>query len=299
MSRQRRGRGRVFKVSTSTVLLACTPALLILVATFALPIVETLRLSFSKWSGLGSISWVGLGNFRSLLSNGEFYHSVWITGYFALLSTVGIVAFATSMAVAASRRTRLNETLRAIWFLPAIAPAAAVAVFWSISVQPLTGLVNGLLGAVGLGNAHEWLAQPSTAIYVIVAVTIWTSIAFPFLLLVGAIDRIPWEIFEAARIDGASESQQTRYFTLPLIQPVLTMIIVLEFIWNFNGFTLVWAMTKGGPAGSTTTLPVLLYQQAFQNGDFGSASAVGVLGGVFLLAIGMFGLRFTNSRTAV
>jgi ABC-type sugar transport system permease subunit len=287
------------RISRAVVLLACAPAAILLTATFALPIVETLRLSFSRWGGVGAVKYVGTENYRNLLQNQDFYHSVWITFVFASLTTIGVVLLSTSMAIAANRRTRFGETYRALWFLPAIAPPAAVAVFWAISVQPQTGIINGILGKIGLGNTHEWLADPNTALYVIIAATIWISVAFPFLLLIGAIDRIPWEVFEAARIDGASENQQTRYFTVPLIQPVLVMILVLEFVWNFNGFTLVWAMTKGGPAGSTAILPILLYQEAFQNGSFGSASAVGVVSGVFLILIGAFGLRFANSRTAI
>ncbi len=279
------------------VALASAPAFLILLATFGLPIGQTVGLSFSKWQGVGDPKWAGLDNYVGLLTNPDFFHSVLISFFFTILSTLGIVLVALFMAVAVSRRARGDETLRAIWFLPAIAPAAAVAVFWSISVQPMTGIVNAILGAVGLGNDHAWLASPNTAIFVIVFVTIWSSVAFPFLLLLGAIDRVPVDVYEAARIDGAGDWQQARYFTLPLIQPVLAMVTVLELIWTFNAFTLVWATTKGGPADSTNILPVMLYKLGFQNGDFGSAAAIGVLGSVFLLAIGMVSLRLVRTRT--
>lgn len=285
------------RVPGRVVLVATGPALVLLLAVFAFPILQTVRLSFSEWSGVGPATWVGLDNYRDLLSGDELFHSAWVTVVFSVVATTGIVLFALLMAVAASRRMRGDELVRAIWFLPAIAPATAAAAFWSISVQPHTGVVNELLGLVGLGNDHTWLASPDTALYVIVGVAVWTSSAFPFLLLVGAIDRVPDEVYEAARIDGAGEWRQLRHFTLPLIRPVLAMVIALELIWNFNAFTLVWSMTKGGPASSTAILPVMLYQEGFKNGHLGVAAAIGVLSSVVLLAVGFLTLRSVSSRT--
>ncbi|MBN9618767.1 MAG: sugar ABC transporter permease, partial [Actinobacteria bacterium] len=128
---------------------------------------------------------------------------------------------------------------------------------------------------------------------------IWSGVAFPFLLLVGAIKRIAPDIYEAARLDGASGWRQAWLITLPLIQPVLVMVTLLELIWNFNSFTLIWGMTKGGPAEATSTLPVQLYVDAFQNFDYGQASALGVVTSVVLVAVGVVGLRFATSRTDV
>ena len=279
--------------------LASAPAALLLVVVFALPILETVRLSFSSWGGLGPVKFVGLANLRELLASSAFYHSIYVTLLFAVLATAGIVAFATTTAVVTSRGNGpLVRWLRVIWFLPAIAPGAAIAVFWATAFQPFTGAVNTILGAIGMGHNHSWLADPHTALFVIVAVTIWASVAFPYLLLLGAIQRIPTELYEAAQLDGAAGGRrQLRYITLPLVQPVLIVVTVLEFIWCVNGFTLVWGITKGGPADATTTLPVLLYQQAFLYNRYGIASAISVIASGFLLLVGAVGLGMARSRT--
>ena len=286
-------------MSILPVLFACLPATLLLVATFLLPIVSTLRLSFSEWPGVGPVEWVGLKKYSELVVNPDFHSSIKVTIVFSILSTIGVMGTALLMGLAASRKKRSDEPLRAIWFLPAIAPATAMAVFWTISVQPEIGIVTQLIGKIGLGKDSAWLAEPSTALYVVIAVSIWAGASFPFLLIVGAIDRIDPEILESAKLDGASEWQQNRFFVLPLIQPVLVMVTVLQFIWGFNGFSLIWAMTRGGPVDSTSVLSIFQDKQAFMFGDFGTASAVGVLGTIFLLTLGMLGLRFTKSRSAI
>ena len=281
------------------VLFACFPAILLLVATFLLPIISTLRLSFSQWPGVGPVEWVGLKKYSELVVNPDFHSSIKVTIVFSILSTIGVMVTALLMGLAASRKRRSDEPLRAIWFLPAIAPATAMAVFWTISVQPEIGVVTQLMGKIGLGRDSAWLSEPSTALYVVIAVSIWASASFPFLLIVGAIDRIDPEVLEAAKVDGAGEWQQNRFFILPLIQPVLVMVTVLQFIWSFNGFSLIWAMTRGGPVDSTSVLSIFQYKQAFMFGDFGTASAVGVLGTIFLLTLGVLSLRFAKSRTAI
>ena len=286
------------RVPTRLVVLAALPALLLLVAVFAFPIAQTVQLSFSNWRGFGPFEWTGLDNYTDVLTNSAFFEALRNTVVFAIAATVGIVAFALLLAVAAGRGGRFDSLFRTIWFLPAIVPGTAAAVFWSISVQPQSGVINSILGFFGLGSNHAWLASPGTALWVIVGVSIWTSTAFPFLLIAGAIDRVPPEIYEAARIDGAGDWGQFRFFTLPLIRPVLTMVVALQLIWNFNAFTLVWGMTKGGPAGSTTILPVLLYQEGFKNGDFGTAAAMGVISSVLLIALGAITLRGSASKAA-
>ncbi len=290
--------GAGMQVRVRLVLLAALPALLLLGGVFAYPIVQTIQLSLSDWRGFGPMDWVGLENYQDVLSSKAFWDALRNTVVFALAATICIVASALLLAVAATRGQKYDSTFRAMWFLPAIVPGTAAAVFWSISVQPQSGVINALLGFLGLGSDHAWLASPDTALWVIVGVAAWTSTAFPFLLLAGAIDRVPVEVYEAARIDGAGDWHQFWYFTLPLIRPVLTMVVALQLIWNFNAFTLVWAMTKGGPAGSTTILPVLLYQEGFKNGDFGTAAAMGVISSVLLIALGALTLRRSASRAA-
>lgn len=292
-----RRRGTTAKVPWPLAVMLSLPALVGIIIVFLVPFIGTIRLSFTTWFGVGEAEPVGLRNYDALFSDPTFYSSIRVTVLYTLLSALGIVILATVTAMSV-RRGRLATVLRIVWFLPAIAPGTAVAVFWAFALQPVSGAVNGLLGIVGLGDTHAWLASPRDAIYVVIAVTIWAGVAFPFLLIVGAIERVAPEIYEAAQLDGAGATRQAFHITLPLIRPVLAMVTVLELIWNFNSFTTVWAMTKGGPAEATNTLPVRLYVDAFQNFEFGEAAALGVMTSVVLVVIGLVGLRFAN-RSAV
>ena len=144
LSRKTSGRAGVSRMTLVPVLVACLPAILFLAATFLLPIFSTLRLSFSTWPGVGPVKWVGLKKYSELISNPDFHSSIKITIVFAILSTAGGMVTAILMGLAASRKMSSDGMLRAIWFLPAIAPATAMAVFWTISVQPQIGVVTQL-----------------------------------------------------------------------------------------------------------------------------------------------------------
>jgi ABC-type sugar transport system permease subunit len=226
-------------------------------------------------------------------------HATVVTVEFAALSTVGIVVLATLLAAAVSAGVRGSPFYRVVWFLPGIAPVTAVGIFWSQAVAPELGAVNVVLGWLGLGDTHAWLSQTSTAIYPTAGAAIWAGVGFAFILILGATEQIEVSVYEAATIDGARRVRQFFSITLPLIRPVLAITIMLEFIWAANGFTMVWAMTGGGPGDATTTLPVLIYLKAFQFSDYGLASAMAVLSGAVLFLLGLVGLRMSDSARGV
>jgi ABC-type sugar transport system permease subunit len=281
-----------------TVVLAVAPAMLLVAVFLGAPIVEGIRFSFSSWGGTGSAVWVGLGNYRATFT-GSFGSTLALTARYSFLSMAGIVIIALVLAEAVRSEARGSTFYRVVWFLPGIAPLAAVSVFWSLAFQPLGGAVDAVLGDVGLGSNHAWLAGPSTAIYPIIAVTIWASVGFAFLLLLGAMQQVPVSLYEQAKIDGASTARMFFSITVPLIRPVLTVVALLELIWTFNGFTVIWAMSMGGPGFATSTLPVLVYKEAFQDLNFGLASSMAVVGGVILMIVGIVSLRVGQSRQEV
>jgi len=288
--------GRRNKLTSPLAVLLSVPAIVGIVVVYLVPFLGTIRLSFSTWPGVGRVAPAGTANYRFLFSDPTFYDSLRITLLFAVVITAGVMILATATAMSV-RRGRGSTALRVIWFLPAIAPPTAIAVYWGFSFQPISGAVNGILGKVGLGSGHAWLASLTEARWAVMGVAIWAGVAFPFLVLVGAIARISPSLYEAADLDGAPKWRQAWNVTLPMIQPVLVMITVLELIWNFNSFTFIWAMTRGGPVSSTSTLPVRLYSDAFVHFNFGEASAIGVMASVVLVAAGLIGLRFANSRS--
>jgi len=281
-----------------TVVLAVAPAVLLVAAFLGAPIVEGVRFSFSSWGGTGDPVWVGLSNYRATFT-GSFGSTLALTARYSLLSMAGIIVIALVLAEAVRSGVRGSSFYRVVWFLPGIAPLAAVSVFWSMAFQPLGGAIDAVLGDLGLGANYAWLAGPATAIYPIIAVTIWASVGFAFLLLLGAMQHVPVSLYEAAKIDGASAPRMFVSITVPLIRPVLTVVALLELIWTFNGFTVIWAMSMGGPGYATSTLPVLVYREAFQNLDFGLASSMAVVGGVILMIVGTVSLRLGQSRQEV
>jgi raffinose/stachyose/melibiose transport system permease protein len=272
------------------------PAVILIIGFLGVPAVQGIRIAFSDWAGFGPVDFIGFGNFVEAIQNTPFIGSLGITAVYAILSMVGIVVIATLLAAAVSARVKGSPLYRVVWFLPGIAPVAAVGVFWAVAFQPNTGIVNVMLGAVGLGGNHSWLASENLSIYPTIFVTIWANVGFAFLLLLGAIEQIPVSTYEAAKIDGSNAIRTFFFITLPLIRPVLAVTAILELIFQFNGFTIIWAMTQGGPGYATSVLPVLVYKEAFQQVNFGLASAMAVMGGFILIVVGLISIRLSRSR---
>jgi raffinose/stachyose/melibiose transport system permease protein len=282
-----------------TAILALAPAAILMIVFLFVPALDGIRTSLSSWSGFGPLDFVGFSNYTDALTNPLFWQSMLRSVIFTVISTVGVVVIALILAAAVSGRTPGYRFYRVVWFIPGVAPIAAGAVFWTSAFQPGQGVVNVVLGALGLGSNHAWLASATLSIYPTIFVTIWSSAGFAFLLFLGAMEQIPVSVYEAARIDGAGTFRMFFSMTLPLIRPVLVIVTLLQIIWHFNGFTVLYAMTKGGPGYATTTLPVLVYREAFQQLDYGPASAMAILGGLVLLGIGIASVRLNRSRQEV
>lgn len=275
---------------------ALLPAVLLVIAFFALPVVQAVRISLSQWSGIGPVEFTGFDQYEALFTSVDFYRSLGLTIGFAVASAIGIVVIATLLAATISQGVKGAGFYRVVWFIPGVAPAAAVAVFWGTAFQPGFGTVNYLLGLAGLDSNSAPLADPNNAIYPVIFVSVWSGVGFAFILILGAMEQIPVSVYEAAKIDGASSARQFFSITLPLVRPVLSITATLNLIWAFNNFTTVWGLTKGGPGTATTTLPVLVYKNAFQLGEYSQATAVAVVASVILLALGLVALRLSQSR---
>lgn len=288
--RMRRARRRIVGLW-----LPLSPALLLVVLVIGIPGIATLALSFATWSGTGPIRWAGLGSWRAAIHSSDLLGSLEVTLIFAVISAVLTTGLGLLLALLVHWKTPGWRAFRFIWFLPAIAPQTAVGVYWSTALQPNFGFINGLLGAVGLGSDHAWLSSPTLAKYVLAGISTWTAAAFAFLLVLGALRQIPLEVEEAAMIDGAGFWRRLWSCVLPLVRPVLGTLGALQFIWAFNGFTLVYSTTQGGPGTSTEILPVDVYLQAFTNQAFGVGAAIAVVGTVILFAVGGVLLGLTRS----
>ncbi len=265
---------------------------LVLVAVFvAYPVLESVHVSFGSWDGVGAVVFRGVQNYVRLVSDGVFGSSLVTSLEFFLLVTAFTVAIAVLLANAISRGVPGGGFFRVVWFLPVIVPTTVSGVFWASAFQPTTGIVNTLLGAVGLGSAHAWLAEGSTVLYCVAFAAIWTQAGYAMLLLLGAMETIPPEVHEAAELDGVGPVARLFRITLPIILPMLGTVTVLMAVFSFNAFGIVYAMTQGGPGNASAILPVLVYKESFLQQDYGYGSATAVVTCLVVGAIGIAVLR--------
>ncbi len=265
------------------------PAFLIVVLFVTIPLVSALANSVYSWNGLARGAFVGLQNFRTVLAQPPF--SDWT--YAAL--THNVIVFCSLMVVQNGTAFLLAFLLlkalpghrlhQVAIFLPVILSAVIVGAMWKLFLNPIFGIVNQALIAVGLASwAQPWLGQSSTALGSLVFVNTWHWLGFPALVFLAGMQRISREAIEAARLDGASDGQLLRLVIWPLVAPATTIVVILTFIGSFNWFELPYVMTglDGAPAGATDVLGLYFYRTAFGNPtaglqDFGRASALAVL----------------------
>ena len=261
------------------------PAVALLIAFIGVPLYESLALSLYKWNGLRPPQWAGLQNFLDLPSDPYFWLALQHTLVFALLQTVFTVGLGLLLAVAISRRMPGHALYRFVFYLPAMVPAAVAAALWARILEPNYGVLNSFLRMVGLNFfALSWLANVDIALWTVIAVAVWNYCGFPTIVLLAAIEGIPEDLHDAATLDGVNAWHRLRHVIVPLIWPVLVSISVIQLIFSLKVFDIVWVMTRGGPAESTSVLGTYLYKTAFEQHQFGYASAI---------AMAMFAIIFT------
>lgn len=278
------------------ILLGAVPAVAVIGIFLGLPFVQTVQLAFSEWNGGGPVTFVGLDNFTGLLTSADFWQTMGRTAAFSLGATAGILVIGTLLSAAIAAGVPGARFFRSLWFLPVVVPVSAAGVYWGAALQPQGGVVNAALTIFG-GEPVAFLSDPSLALPTITLVWIWIHTGFAMLLILGAMNLVPVEVYEASHVDGAGTLRQFFAITLPIIRPTLVTVAMLELIITFNGFAVVWAMTRGGPGSATEILAVDVYRTAFEQGGYGAASAAALLGTIGLLVVGLIGLRGMRSSS--
>ncbi|WDR01953.1 sugar ABC transporter permease [Devosia algicola] len=226
-----------------------------------------------------------MDNFVELFQDKYFWNALRNTIFFAVAATVGTVGLGLFLALAISRRVPGHGLYRFAFYLPVMLPNVVAAALWTRILEPNFGLLNTFLATIGLGFlAQPWLASIDLSLVSIIAVVVWHYAGFPMIVLLAAIEGISEDLHHAATLDGASEWNRLRYLIVPMIWPVLVSISVVQIIFSLKVFDIVWIMTKGGPADSSSVLGTYLYKRAFEQQEFGYASAV---------AVAMFAVIFT------
>lgn len=262
------------------------------------PIIASVVLAFFKWDVISAPRWAGLSNFGDLFSDPTLRTSFINTILFVIVSVALQLSVALLLAVLVNSRLPqwLQSTLRSVFFFPLILSAASVSIIMSYLFNQDFGLVNTYLQDLGMGKV-DWLTNGFSAQVMVVLVYVWQNFGFSFLLFLGGLAAIPKDVYEASSIDGASGWRQFRHVTLPLLSPTTLVASVMAIISALQIFDQAYVLTRGGPGDSTRTVVMVIYQDAFGQLQFGTASAIGVVLTIVIMLV--TALQFRLSRRFV
>jgi raffinose/stachyose/melibiose transport system permease protein len=241
------------------------------------PLVRGVLLSFTDNSGGPTSNFVGLQQYRTLLKDPTTMGALWHTVIYAVVVLIAQTGLGLLAASILSRRERIRRAASSVLLLPALISPVMASFIWSYLYRP-DGGINTLLGNLGLGGFQQiWLGNPSIALYAVAAVNIWMFVGYSCIIFLAGYAGIPRELFEAADLDGAGRWKRFARIEWPMLAPALTVNVTLSLIGSLGVFDFPLVLTNGGPVNSTNTLALLVYQDIFNNSDFGMGAATAVL----------------------
>ena len=276
-----------------------TPALLIITVFFFVPVLAALIVSLTDFdlyalADIRNLRFVGLGNYRHLLHAPDFWRAVANTGYFVAVGVpLSLAASLASALLVNSRLAYLAAFFRTAFFAPVVTTLVAVAVVWRYLLHTRYGLLNYALAHIGI-HPIDWLGDPHWALPAIILFAVWKNFGYNMVIFLAALQSIPADLYEAARLDGASLWQEFRRITLPMLRPTLLLVSILTVAGYFQLFAEPYVMTQGGPLQSTVSVLYFMYEEGFKWWNLGSASAVAFLLFLMILAVTALQLRLTR-----
>lgn len=253
-----------------------SPWLIGVVGFWLIPIIASLLLSFSEWDIITSPHWLGFGNYRELFDDRTFWVSIRVTLKYMVLSVPLYIVIGLLLSLVLNLKMRGINLFRTLFFLPSVLSGVAVAVLWVALLNPDVGAVNEVLRAIGISDPPRWLDSPTWAVPSVVLVGLW-GIGGGAIIYLSGLQNIAAQLYEAALLDGAGVWQRFRYVTLPMITPTLLFVLLTSLIDAFQVFDLAYTLSRGGQGGLGDSLNfylINLYNEAFQNGRYGYASAM-------------------------
>jgi len=256
--------------------LLIAPALSVFALVLVYPFVDGVRISFFQDTLMSQARpFVGLDNYRAVFQIPQLGKVLRVSLTWAIGSVVGEAILGMLVALMLNRAFRGRGFFRALLIVPWVMPSVVTAVIWRWLYHSEFGVVNQVFGPMGLfPDKENWLGDPSTALWAVMVANIWRGFPFWMIMILAGLQAIEPDLYEAARVDGARPWQLFRYITLPNLRIVLTITSILSFVGNFNNFTLVYALTEGGPVDSTKILPIFIWETAFKFTRFGEAAAL-------------------------
>jgi multiple sugar transport system permease protein len=286
---------------TRSAWLFLAPALLLIGVFFFLPVVAGLALSFTDFDlyAIGhpeNIRFTGLANYTALVQTPLFWTALKNTLYFAFMGAPlsVLVALAAALLVN-SRLTRWQGFFRTAYFAPFVTTLVAVAIVWKYLYHPRFGLLDAVLGAVGISPV-DWLGDPKWAMPAIIVVAVWRSFGYNMLIFVAGLQRIPIQLYEAAELDGAGAWARLRHVTLPQLIPTFVFVGIITAIGFFQLFAEPYVMTQGGPLKSTLSMVLYMYEEGFRWWRLGSAAAIAFVLFALVFVITLVQLKLQRER---
>jgi multiple sugar transport system permease protein len=298
-----RGRFHIWPRSSAVlgyVLLA--PAVIVVAFVIGYPVVDAIRLSFyhNELIEPGQ-QFIGLGNYRILFHDPIFWQTVRNTLVWTSVNLVLQMTIGTALALLVNEKLRARGLYRSILLIPWIVPSVVAALIWRYMYDVNSGVINAILQKLGIIHGyHDWLGQPSTAMWSVIVESVWKGTPFVMLLMLAALQSMPTELYDAAAVDGATSWQRFRYVVLPHLRPTIALASALTIVYTVNNFNAIWLMTQGGPLHDTDILFTYAYKIAFTDFNFGLAAAASVLifGVIAVFAGLMVLLVYRGERTA-
>lgn len=286
--RQLRAKRRRLRRESATAWAFISPSVLVIIGLSVIPIVWSLLLSFQADDLVTPSRWVGLDNYRALTKDPHFSQAVRNTLLYTALYVPLSIVLGLALALALNRRIKLVGLYRTLIFVPFVISATAQGVLFSFILDPQFGAANSVLHKLGI-SPQGFLTDPSQALLVLVAISLWSGTGFCVVIYLAALQDVPSDLVEAARLDGAGRWQLLRHVVLPTLTPMTVFLLLWQTIESLQVFDLVYVTTKGGPLGSTTVIVYFIWQQAFENftAGYGAAAAYVLALALLVVAIGM------------
>jgi len=280
-----------------------TPALLVIGVFFFVPVLAALIVSLTDFdlyalADIRNLRFVGLDNYRHLLHTPDFWRAVANTGYFVAVGVpLSLAASLASALLVNSRLAYFTAFFRTVFFAPVVTTLVAVAVVWRYLLHTRYGLLNYALAHIGI-HPIDWLGDPHWALPAIILFAVWKNFGYNMVIFLAALQSIPADLYEAARLDGAGLWQEFRRITLPMLRPTLLLVSILTVAGYFQLFAEPYVMTQGGPLQSTVSVLYFMYEEGFKWWNLGSASAVAFLLFLMILAVTALQLRLARDAEA-
>lgn len=272
------------------------PAILLVTVMMYIPFVMSAYYSLTKWNGIAKdAEFIGLENFVTIFSKSkDFINALVFTGKYTILFMVFSNVLALFLAVCLTKRFKMANLLRGVFFIPYIMSMTIVGFIWKfIFTQGFAKLAD--LTGWGVWDL-SWLGSPSLAFYSVVLVGVWQSLGFYIVLYIAGLQALPNDVLEAAVVDGATSRQRFFRVTLPLLGPSITTCVFMSLTNGLKVFDIILALTKGGPGGATYSVTLQIYKEAFQNNNYGLGSAESIIYFLVVLVLTQLVLKLFSSR---